>query len=240
MPTSDKRGRAWNGKWCTYCRADTHNDAECWCTRPADWHPGQFVPIDAGWIRKEFAPRSAALPQPIADMISNQQEPTEDMRRAATLVASRSSALTPEAALTQARAMTTGIYGRLRELLDSYTKPCIDECHHVHCPLLRDLHKVMSDSRTEAVNAANSATRPSKEDAYRRAFTLTLAAAMAAGWLESAPTMKARAVAYLHSADLDVPGMTCEKVLHDALGLPTDAERAYATSATPAENGKTK
>lgn len=70
-----------------------------------------------------------------------------------------SSALTPEAALTQARAMTTGIYGRLRELLDSYTKPCLDQCHHVHCPLLRDLHKIMADSRTEAVNAANSSER---------------------------------------------------------------------------------
>ncbi len=22
-------------KWCTYCRKDTHNDNECWCTRAA-------------------------------------------------------------------------------------------------------------------------------------------------------------------------------------------------------------
>lgn len=53
---SDKL-EAWNGKWCTYCRADTHNDAECWCTRPADWHPGKYVPIEAGWL-KAFASSS--------------------------------------------------------------------------------------------------------------------------------------------------------------------------------------
>lgn len=52
MPPTDKHERAWNGKWCTYCRADTHNDAECWCTRPADWHPGQYVAVDAGWLKK--------------------------------------------------------------------------------------------------------------------------------------------------------------------------------------------
>lgn len=27
-------------KWCYYCKADTHNDAECWSTRPADWIAG--------------------------------------------------------------------------------------------------------------------------------------------------------------------------------------------------------
>lgn len=28
-------------KWCTYCRKDNHNDAECWSTRPKDWKPDE-------------------------------------------------------------------------------------------------------------------------------------------------------------------------------------------------------
>ena len=57
--TDDKHGE-WNGKWCTYCRADTHNDKECSCTRPADWHPGKYIPVDAGWLRTSAVPSLAA------------------------------------------------------------------------------------------------------------------------------------------------------------------------------------
>jgi hypothetical protein len=28
------------GKWCTWCKTDTHNDSECWCTRPVDCKGG--------------------------------------------------------------------------------------------------------------------------------------------------------------------------------------------------------
>lgn len=34
--TGDGRGEA---KYCFYCRANTHNDSECWSTRPAGWKP---------------------------------------------------------------------------------------------------------------------------------------------------------------------------------------------------------
>lgn len=27
-------------KWCNYCQKADHDDAECWCTRPADWPRG--------------------------------------------------------------------------------------------------------------------------------------------------------------------------------------------------------
>jgi len=30
-----------DAKWCSYCEKDTHNDAECWCTRPAQSAPHQ-------------------------------------------------------------------------------------------------------------------------------------------------------------------------------------------------------
>lgn len=67
MTPTDKSDATWNGKWCTYCRADTHNDAECWCTRPADWHPGRFESCDGGWLKiptgpAEFKP---AIQQPV-------------------------------------------------------------------------------------------------------------------------------------------------------------------------------
>ena len=48
--------KAWSGKWCTYCLADTHMDAECWCTRPADWHPARYRPIEGGFERIFAAP----------------------------------------------------------------------------------------------------------------------------------------------------------------------------------------
>lgn len=31
--------------WCTYCKKDTHNDAECWSTRPGGWKPYRGVDV---------------------------------------------------------------------------------------------------------------------------------------------------------------------------------------------------
>lgn len=41
-------------KWCTHCRADTHNDEECWSTRaiPTD-HLEVFA---ARWFRRQMPP----------------------------------------------------------------------------------------------------------------------------------------------------------------------------------------
>lgn len=60
----DKRG-AWNGKWCAYCMKDTHTDAECWSTRPADWHPGRNLP----YIWPESPPASSSLARSIPENI---------------------------------------------------------------------------------------------------------------------------------------------------------------------------
>jgi hypothetical protein len=39
MPTNDPRAQTPSdtGLWCSYCRKADHSDAQCWCTRPADW-----------------------------------------------------------------------------------------------------------------------------------------------------------------------------------------------------------
>lgn len=37
QPLADSEAVA--GKYCEWCKSDTHNDAECWCTRPAGWKP---------------------------------------------------------------------------------------------------------------------------------------------------------------------------------------------------------
>lgn len=78
---------------------------------------------------------------------------------------------------------------------------------------------------------------PSREDAYRRAFVLLLAEVMASGWFHADPSMKAKVVAYLHTVSLDKENFTVEKVLHDAMGLPTDSERAFVATDGKATHG---
>lgn len=96
---------------------------------------------------------------------------------------------------------------------------CINGAHHI------------CDSGKRVCPAAVSATtRQSKEDAYRRAFVLLLAEVLASGWFHADPNMKAKVVAYLHTASLDQEHFTVEKVLHDAMGIPTDAERAFVAA----------
>lgn len=41
-PVSQAQGGA---KWCEFCKANTHNDSECWSTRPANWRPQNHGPI---------------------------------------------------------------------------------------------------------------------------------------------------------------------------------------------------
>lgn len=43
-------------KWCDYCQKDTHNDAECWCTRPVGWKRG-FVPATIDSVARLIAQR---------------------------------------------------------------------------------------------------------------------------------------------------------------------------------------
>jgi hypothetical protein len=53
-------------KWCSYCGVDTHNDAECWCTRPADWsrerYPDAFKFPPALQIRRSFTVKGYSFP----------------------------------------------------------------------------------------------------------------------------------------------------------------------------------
>jgi hypothetical protein len=79
-----------------------------------------------------------------------------------------------------------------------------------------------------APSTSISATeRTSREDIYRRAFILTLAEVFRSGWFNSDAAMKNKVLAYLHSAPLNAEEYTVEKVLHDAMGIPTDADRAF-------------
>lgn len=50
--------------------------------------------------------------------------------------------------------------------------------------------------------------------------------------IPSAPdkAMAERVIAYLHSTNLEDQDTTCEKVLNDAMGIPTDADRAFVSA----------
>ena len=48
---TDKPNAAGQLKWCHYCQSNTHNDSDCWRTRPVDWKPNA-----AGWDNKAGAP----------------------------------------------------------------------------------------------------------------------------------------------------------------------------------------
>jgi len=50
-------------KWCSYCRVDSHNDAECWCTRPAGWDGGIVLNADQ-WDHFIRAMKNPAPPSP--------------------------------------------------------------------------------------------------------------------------------------------------------------------------------
>lgn len=42
----------------------------------------------------------------------------------------------------------------LRELLESYTEPCVDDCDHSQCPLLRELHALRIKATLEQARLA--------------------------------------------------------------------------------------
>lgn len=59
-------------KFCFYCGKNTHNDSECWSTRPADWRPRTNVNIGTiGHMGHGATTLTAAISQLLASVASS-------------------------------------------------------------------------------------------------------------------------------------------------------------------------